>query len=81
MNALAAPGGKVLVFTGLLKALRSEDQLAAVLSHEVAHVIARHTVRRQLGAPSSRVFLMWPFVCSRRCAQLPFSLQLMEWMA
>ena len=44
-NAMAAPGGRVIVFTGLLKLLRSEDQLAAVLAHEIAHVLARHTVR------------------------------------
>ena len=50
LNAMAAPGGKVVVFTGLLKALQQEDQLAAVLSHEIAHVVARHTVR-----PGSRV--------------------------
>ena len=44
LNAMAAPGGKVLVYTGLLRALQQEDQLAAVLSHEIAHVLARHTV-------------------------------------
>ena len=34
----------MLVYTGLLRALQQEDQLAAVLSHEIAHVLARHTV-------------------------------------
>ena len=46
LNAMAAPGGKVLVYTGLLRALQQEDQLAAVLSHEIAHVLARHTVNQ-----------------------------------
>lgn len=37
--------GKVVVFTGLLKLLGSDDELAAVLAHEIAHVVARHAVR------------------------------------
>ncbi len=38
------PGGKVVVYTGLLKILEQDDELAAVLAHEVAHVLARHAV-------------------------------------
>jgi len=41
-NAFALPGGRIGVHTGLLGVARSPDQLAAVLGHEVAHVIARH---------------------------------------
>jgi Zn-dependent protease with chaperone function len=41
-----APGGKVVVFTGLLRLMRSEDELAAVLAHEAAHVLARHPAER-----------------------------------
>src|SRR5687767_12755955 len=40
INAFALPGGKIGVFTGLLKAAVNQDQLAAVIGHEVAHVIA-----------------------------------------
>ena len=43
-NALALPGGYVFVSTGLLKELRSESELAAILGHEVAHVAQRHGV-------------------------------------
>ncbi len=42
INAFALPGGKVAVYTGLLAVARDEAGLAAVLGHEIAHVIARH---------------------------------------
>ncbi len=41
-NAFALPGGKIGVHTGLLKVAKTPDQLAAVLGHEVGHVMARH---------------------------------------
>lgn len=46
VNAFVVPGGKVVVYTGLLARLQSRDQLAAVLAHEVAHVLARHPAER-----------------------------------
>ncbi|MGH6630778.1 MAG: M48 family metalloprotease, partial [Burkholderiales bacterium] len=46
VNAFALPGGKIGVFTGLLKAAQNQDQLAAVIGHEVAHVIAGHSSER-----------------------------------
>lgn len=42
VNAFALPGGKIGVYTGLLKVAQTDGQLAAVLGHEVGHVIARH---------------------------------------
>jgi predicted Zn-dependent protease len=45
-NAFALPGGKVGVNTGLFKAAKNDDQLAAVIGHEVAHAIARHGAER-----------------------------------
>ncbi len=45
-NAFALPGGKIGVHTGLLKVAETPDQLAAVLGHEVAHVLARHGAER-----------------------------------
>jgi len=42
VNAFALPGGHIGVYTGLLKAAKTQDQLAAVLGHEVSHVLARH---------------------------------------
>jgi predicted Zn-dependent protease len=45
-NAFALPGGKVGVHTGLFKVAENDDQLAAVMGHEVAHAIARHGAER-----------------------------------
>jgi predicted Zn-dependent protease len=42
VNAFALPGGKIGVYRGLLTAAKTPDQLAAVMGHEVAHVLARH---------------------------------------
>jgi predicted Zn-dependent protease len=42
VNAWAMPGGKVTVYSGILPITRDEAGLAAVMGHEVAHVIARH---------------------------------------
>ncbi|OJK04045.1 hypothetical protein ASPACDRAFT_75536 [Aspergillus aculeatus ATCC 16872] len=42
-NAFVLPGGKVFVFTGILPFCRDEDGLAAVLGHEIAHVVAHHS--------------------------------------
>ena len=42
-NAFVAPGGKVFVFTGILPLCRDDDGIAAVLGHEIAHVVAHHT--------------------------------------
>lgn len=43
LNAFATPGGHIYVFTGLIKKLDNEDQLAGVLGHEIAHADRRHT--------------------------------------
>lgn len=45
-NAFALPGGKVGVNTGLFKVAKNDDQLAAVMAHEVGHAIARHGAER-----------------------------------
>src|SRR5262245_29492807 len=41
-NAFALPGGKIGVYTGLLAVAKNQDQLATVIGHEVAHVVAQH---------------------------------------
>lgn len=46
LNAFAIPGGNVYVFTGMLMNLNSEDELAGVLAHELAHVTQRHVAAR-----------------------------------
>lgn len=45
-NAFAMPGGKIAVFTGLLDLVESDDELAAVIGHEIAHVMLRHSNQR-----------------------------------
>ncbi|MEX1198868.1 MAG: M48 family metalloprotease [Pseudohongiellaceae bacterium] len=47
INAFALPGGYVYINRGLLAFLNTEDQLAAVLAHEVGHITARHAVQQQ----------------------------------
>ena len=54
MNAMALPGGEVVIFTGMMKILENEDRLAAVMAHEVAHVVARHSVENL----SQQIYLM-----------------------
>ncbi|MBH0185251.1 MAG: M48 family metallopeptidase [Nitrospira sp.] len=46
VNAFALPGGKVAVFTGILKFTKTEDGLATVMGHEVAHALQRHGAER-----------------------------------
>jgi len=46
-NAFCLPGGKVGIFTGLLKYTRDEAGLATVISHEAAHALARHAGERR----------------------------------
>ena len=46
LNAFAGPGGHIFFFTGLIEAMDEVDELAGVLSHEIAHVSARHLSER-----------------------------------
>lgn len=46
INAFALPGGQVFITLGLLNKLQTEAQLAGVLSHEMGHVIERHTAQQ-----------------------------------
>ena len=46
LNAFATPGGYIYVYTGLIKYLESEDHLAGVMGHEIAHADLRHSTRQ-----------------------------------
>ena len=50
VNAVAMPGGLVVVFRGLLEELESEDEVAALLAHEIAHVQHRDVARGMMRA-------------------------------
>ena len=55
VNAFSIPGGYVYVHTGILNLVQSEDELAAVMAHEVAHVVARHGLRNLKSAKRAQV--------------------------
>lgn len=64
VNAFAMPGGKVVVFTGILPVAQDETGLAVVMAHEVSHALADHGAQRisaaqlqQLGAVAGTVAL------------------------
>jgi len=46
VNAFAVPGGKLFVYSGLLELTEDPSELAAVLGHEMEHILGRHTLRR-----------------------------------
>lgn len=56
INAFALPGGYIYIHRGLLTYMNSEAELAAVLAHEVAHVTARHAVRRHTSSTLAGIF-------------------------
>ncbi len=45
VNAYAIPGGNIVVYSGIIKAMKSPDELAALLGHETAHINERHSLR------------------------------------
>ncbi len=45
-NAWCMPGGKIAVYTGMLEVTNNENGLAAVMGHEIAHAVAKHSVER-----------------------------------
>jgi len=57
VNALAAPGGYILIFRGLLEQCRTPEEFAAVLAHEMQHVLGGHVTRQILQQASMRVLI------------------------
>jgi len=55
LNAFVMPGGKIVVYEGILRAARDQNQLAAVIGHEIAHVTAEHTKRKLLQGRTGQV--------------------------
>ena len=64
VNAWCMPGGKIAVYTGLLKITKNTNALSVVMGHEIAHAVARHSVERMshamtlnLGTAVADIFL------------------------
>ena len=64
VNAWCMPGGKIAVYTGLLKITQNTDALSIVMGHEIAHAVARHSLERMshamtinLGTTVADIFL------------------------
>ena len=64
VNAWCMPGGKIAVYTGLLKITKNKHALSIVMGHEIAHAVARHSVERMshamtinLGSTVADIFL------------------------
>ena len=64
INAWCMPGGKIAVYTGLLKITKNTNALSIVMGHEIAHAVARHSVERMshamtinLGTTVADIFL------------------------
>jgi len=55
-NAFALPGGHIYVSRGLLALTSSEEELANVMAHEIAHVSARHSAEREVQEKAARIF-------------------------
>ncbi|MBU1061951.1 MAG: M48 family metalloprotease [Candidatus Omnitrophica bacterium] len=49
VNAFALPGGYIFVYRGLVEKVDSDDELASIIAHEIAHVVARHSIKRLQG--------------------------------
>jgi predicted Zn-dependent protease len=66
VNAWCMPGGKVVVYSGILPVTKTEEGLAVVMGHEIAHAIARHGNERmsqglaqQVGGASLNIFMQY----------------------
>ncbi len=46
VNAVSLPGGYVYVYKGLIDNVKNDDELACVIAHEVAHITARHSIKK-----------------------------------
>src|SRR6059058_2449910 len=58
VNAFCLPGGKIVVYTGILPYTQTEGALAAVMGHEMAHAVARHGSQRLLRSSLAQTFLV-----------------------
>ncbi len=56
VNAVSLPGGYVYIFKGLVEKAANDDELAGVISHEVGHIVARHSIKKLQGSQAYSIF-------------------------
>ncbi len=81
VNAWCMPGGKIVVYEGIMKLVGSDDELAVVLGHEVAHAVAKHSNERlsqqvlaQYGANAVGIFTSGKSYATQQLAQTVYGL-------
>jgi len=57
VNAFALPGGRIVVFDGIIRKMKTKEELAALLAHEVSHVHYRHSLRNIFRSLGGYLFL------------------------
>jgi len=79
LNAFCTPGGYIYVYTGLIKYLDTEDELAGVMGHEMAHADLRHT-SRQITKSQGYEFIIQAITGARpgQIAQIALSLKTLQ---
>ena len=81
INAWCMPGGKIVVYEGIMNLASSDDELAVVIGHEVAHAIAKHSNERmsqqvlaQYGAQAIGIFTSGKSAATQQIAQQVYGL-------
>jgi predicted Zn-dependent protease len=69
VNAFAVPGGYIYITRGILAQLNNEAELMGVMSHEIGHVAARHTVSQQSKQSLGQILLIGGMIASEKFAQ------------
>ena len=81
VNAWCMPGGKIVVYEGIMNLVSSDDELAVVIGHEVAHAVAKHSNERmsqqvlaEYGAAAVGIFTSGKSAATQQIAQQVYGL-------
>ncbi|MFC1699639.1 M48 family metalloprotease [Candidatus Omnitrophota bacterium] len=64
-NAFALPGGYVYVFDELIEKTETDDEISAILAHEIAHIVARHSIKRLQASLGYQIVSILALVASK----------------